>query len=161
MLAHGWLTVARQRAHWEGQFTAPIGRFDFWPCPHVHDISSENKFHRKKIDEFIDMDNSLAHDVLVMDKRTSKNASTKSLLTTSQLAVLVAIRDYLRKHRVSPTYNEIATHISVTKNAVFQSVSILRRKGLLYCAPGCARKLVVTRAGHIEANKPRLALVCK
>jgi SOS-response transcriptional repressor LexA len=90
-----------------------------------------------------------------------QKANPADLLTISQMDVLIAIREHVRKHRVSPSRYELADGLGVTRPNIDQSIAILRRKGVLHCTPGRARTLVVTRKGHIEANKPRVAVLGK
>lgn len=83
----------------------------------------------------------------------AKRANTKDLLTRSQLTVLVAIRDHVRKHRISPAHSEVAERLGVSRRNVSQSIVILQRKGVVHCTSGRFRNLVITRSGHAEIGK--------
>ncbi len=65
-------------------------------------------------------------------------------LTPRQLDILTLIRDYRRRHGYSPTMQEIADHLGVTKVTVFEHVELLVAKGLLRRLPHKARSLELT-----------------
>ncbi|NLX13932.1 MAG: transcriptional repressor LexA [Phycisphaerales bacterium] len=89
-------------------------------------------------------------------------------LTPKQLRILTLIRDYQRKHGYSPTMQELADVLGVTKVTVFEHVSGLEKKGLLRRSRHRARSLELTGrvafpdesstalplAGRIAAGKP-------
>jgi len=89
-------------------------------------------------------------------------------LTPKQLRILKLIRDYQRKHGYSPTMQELADVLGVTKVTVFEHVSGLERKGLLRRSKHRARSLELTPrvefpdesdgvlplVGHIAAGAP-------
>jgi repressor LexA len=68
-------------------------------------------------------------------------------LTPKQLRILTLIRDYQRKHGYSPTMQEIADVLRVTKVTVFEHVTGLERKGLLRRSKHRARSLELTEHG--------------
>lgn len=89
-------------------------------------------------------------------------------LTPKQLRILRLIRDYQRKHGYSPTMQELADVLGVTKVTVFEHVSGLEKKGLLRRSKHRARSLELTPrvefpdesegvlplVGHIAAGAP-------
>jgi repressor LexA len=89
-------------------------------------------------------------------------------LTPKQLRILKLIRDYQRKHGYSPTMQELADVLNVTKVTVFEHVSGLEKKGLLRRSKHRARSLELTPrvefpdesegmlplVGHIAAGVP-------
>ncbi len=89
-------------------------------------------------------------------------------LTPKQLRILKLIRDYQRKHGYSPTMQELADVLGVTKVTVFEHVSGLEKKGLLRRSKHRARSLELTPriefpdetegmlplVGHIAAGAP-------
>jgi predicted DNA-binding transcriptional regulator len=66
----------------------------------------------------------------------------------------VAIRDYIRVNKFSPTYQEIADVIGKSKVTARDSVALLLTKGLLFRKPGRYRNLVLTYVGSVAANHP-------
>lgn len=89
-------------------------------------------------------------------------------LTPKQLRILTLIRDYQRKHGYSPTMQELADTLDVTKVTVFEHVTGLEKKGLLRRSRHRARSLELTSrvefpdeaahrlrlVGHIAAGSP-------
>jgi repressor LexA len=89
-------------------------------------------------------------------------------LTPKQMRILVLVRDYQRKHGYSPTMQEIADVLGITKVTVFEHVSGLEKKGLLRRSRHRARSLELTQrvefpdesgaslplVGHIAAGAP-------
>jgi len=89
-------------------------------------------------------------------------------LTPKQLRILKLIRDYQRKHGYSPTMQELADVLGVTKVTVFEHVAGLEKKGLLLRSKHKARSLELTPqavfpdesasvlplVGHIAAGAP-------
>jgi len=69
---------------------------------------------------------------------------TRSInLTPKQLRILEVIRDWRRRHGYSPTMQEIADEVGVTKVTVFEHVESLLRKGAVRRDPHKARSLAV------------------
>jgi len=73
-------------------------------------------------------------------------------LTPKQMHVLKFIRDYQRKHGYSPTMQEMADSMHVTKVTVFEHVTGLEKKGLLRRSRHRARSLELTE--HARAVFP-------
>ena len=96
------------------------------------------------------------------------SSSGTTRLTPKQLRILTLIRDFQRKHGYSPTMQEIADTLGVTKVTVFEHVSGLEKKGLLRRSRHRARSLELTSrvsfpdepsttlplVGHIAAGQP-------
>ena len=68
-------------------------------------------------------------------------------LTPKQLRVLTLVRDYQRKHGYSPTMQELAETLDITKVTVFEHVTGLEKKGLLRRSKHRARSLELTEHG--------------
>jgi repressor LexA len=69
-------------------------------------------------------------------------------LTPKQLRVLTLIRDYQNKHGYSPTMQELADTLDITKVTVFEHVTGLEKKGLLRRSRHRARSLELTEHGR-------------
>jgi repressor LexA len=79
---------------------------------------------------------------------TSARAQEARRLTPRQLQILTCIRDYRRKRGYSPTMQELADKLKITKVTVFEHVGALEGKGLLRRLPYKARSLEL--APHVE-----------
>ncbi len=66
--------------------------------------------------------------------------------TPKQLAILTAIRDYRLRQGYSPTMQELADQLGVSKVTVFEHVQALERKKLIQRMPHKARSLTVRPA---------------
>lgn len=87
-------------------------------------------------------------------------AGGSARLTPKQLRILTLIRDYQRKHGYSPTMQELADVLDVTKVTVFEHVSVLEKKGLLRRSRHRARSLELTsRATFPDETVSSLPLV--
>lgn len=89
-------------------------------------------------------------------------------LTPKQLRILTLIRDFQRTHGYSPTMQELADELGVTKVTVFEHVTGLEKKGVLRRSRHRARSLELTEratfpddlstalplVGHIAAGAP-------
>ncbi len=63
--------------------------------------------------------------------------------TPKQLAILTAIRDFRLRQGYSPTMQELANQLGVSKVTVFEHVQALERKNLIQRQPHKARSLTV------------------
>jgi len=83
-------------------------------------------------------------------------------LTRRQRQILDFFAEYVRRHRISPTLEEIAAAMGVNKVTVFGHVAELERKGVIErSAPGISRGLQLThRARRQEAAVNGPARVC-
>ena len=89
-------------------------------------------------------------------------------LTKKQYRILTLIRDFQRKHGYSPTMQELAEMVDVTKVTIFEHVTLLEKKGLLRRSRHRARSLELSArvsfpddearglplVGHIAAGSP-------
>ena len=94
-------------------------------------------------------------------KRTKKKARVIRRLTPKQLRILSLIRDYQRQHGYSPTMQELADELGITKVTVFEHVDVLEKKGLLRRARHRARSLELSSQVEFpdETNRAGLPLV--
>jgi repressor LexA len=74
----------------------------------------------------------------------SKQGHESRVLTPRQMAILRFIRDYQHSNGYSPTMQELADELGITKVTVFEHVGALERKGLLRRLPHKARSLELT-----------------
>ena len=77
-----------------------------------------------------------------------RTSGTFRRLTPKQLRILTLIRDFQRKYGYSPTMQEIADVLGITKVTVFEHVGGLEKKGLLRRSRHRARSLELT--GRVE-----------
>lgn len=73
--------------------------------------------------------------------------------TPRQTEILTYIRDYMHKHGFSPTYDEIAEQFGISKVTVFEHLTILEERGLIYREKHKARSLRL--ADHLELPDQR------
>jgi repressor LexA len=77
-------------------------------------------------------------------------------LTPRQLEVLTRIRDFQRSHGFSPTMQELADELEISKVTVFEHVDALVRKGLLRRLAHKARSLELTSLAQFPDDRPTL-----
>src|SRR5215510_526758 len=82
-------------------------------------------------------------------------------LTPKQLKILGLIRDWRVRRGYSPTMQELADEIGVSKVTVFEHVEALIKKGALVREPNKARSLSIADAVPDEARPLRFPLVGK
>ncbi|MCB9845015.1 MAG: transcriptional repressor LexA [Phycisphaeraceae bacterium] len=84
-------------------------------------------------------------------------------LTPKQLRILKLIRDWRVRHGYSPTMQELADEIGVSKVTVFEHVEALIKKGALIREPNKARSLSIAEGVSVpdEARPLRFPLVGK
>src|SRR2546423_15446043 len=63
--------------------------------------------------------------------------------TPKQLNILIAIRDFRVRHGYSPTMQELADQLGVSKVTIFEHVEALERKSLILRARNRARSLEI------------------
>ncbi len=83
--------------------------------------------------------------------------ATFKRLTPKQVRILTLIRDYQDKHGYSPTMQELADVLGVTKVTVFEHVNGLAKKGLLRRSKHRARSLQLTARVSLP-DKPATGL---
>lgn len=86
--------------------------------------------------------------------RTKKSASTT--LTPRQLEIMKFLRDSRRQNGYSPTLQEIADHLGVSKVTVFEHVEAMLKKGVLSRNRNKARSLELTSAAHLPDERATL-----
>jgi len=75
-------------------------------------------------------------------------------ITPRQLEILTRIRDHQRSHGYSPTMQELADELGISKVTVFEHVDTLVRKGLLRRSAHRARSLELTAAAQFPDERP-------
>lgn len=81
-------------------------------------------------------------------------------LTPKQLKILTRIRDFRLTRGLSPTMQELADELGVSKVTVFEHVEALIRKGALHREPNKARSLELTDEVDLpDERRTRLPLV--
>ncbi len=86
-------------------------------------------------------------------------------LTRRQREILDFLEHYCRKHRISPTLDEIARQFGVNKVTIFGHIAELERKGMLVrgargvsrslqVAPDAQRRKAIPILGDIAAGRP-------
>ena len=89
-----------------------------------------------------------------------RSSAGRSRLTPRQLQILTFIRDFRRKHGYSPTLQELADALDVTKVTVFEHLSVLESKGLLRRSKHKARSLELSaRLDWPDESATQLPLV--
>lgn len=87
--------------------------------------------------------------------RSRKKLESRNL-TPRQLEILTAIRDCSRNSGYSPTMQELADQLRISKVTVFEHVNTLVKKGLLRRFPHKARSLEVTSLARFPDDRPTL-----
>jgi len=77
-------------------------------------------------------------------------------LTPRQLEIMTLIRDGRRRNGFSPTLQEIADHLGISKITVFEHVEALLEKRLLTRRTNRARSLELTAAAQFPDERPTL-----
>ena len=87
---------------------------------------------------------------------TRKNRPSEPRLTPRQMQILIFIRDFRRSHGYSPTMQELADELDITKVTVFEHVETLIDKGLLRRVAHKARSLELTSDFRFPDERPTL-----
>ncbi len=87
---------------------------------------------------------------------TGKKSRDKRRLTPRQLEILTRIRDYRRSNGYSPSMQELADELRISKVTVFEHVNALVEKGQLYRNPHKARSLELTSLAQLPDERPTL-----
>ena len=82
-------------------------------------------------------------------------------LTPRQLQIMRFIRDYRASRGYSPTMDELAAHMDVSKVTVFEHVGALEHKGLLKRTPHKARSLQISKLMSWPPDEDAVAPVPK
>ncbi len=90
-------------------------------------------------------------------RRHKKNAKDLTrTLTPRQVEILILIRDTRRKFGYSPTLQEIADELGVSKITIFEHVEALAAKGMLVRHSYRARSLELTSSVHLPDERPSM-----
>lgn len=76
------------------------------------------------------------------------------LLTEKQIRVLRFFRDYRREHGISPTLEEAAAELGVSKITIFEHVKNLEEKGAVRRDPMKARSVAILYDPDSETHQP-------
>ena len=87
-----------------------------------------------------------------MSAARRRRANTQ--LTPRQLEILTLIRDSQRNYRYSPTMQELADELDISKVTVFEHIDALVEKGMLKRLPHRARSLQLTPDAYIPLGRP-------
>lgn len=91
---------------------------------------------------------------------SARTETSSPSLTPKQLRLLTLIRDYQARHGYSPTMQELADVLGITKVTVFEHVAGLQKKGLLRHSRHRARSLELTSRVHFpDDSAAQLRLV--
>jgi len=89
--------------------------------------------------------------------RTKTNSTDEArCLTPRQIEILTLVRDGRHRDGYSPTLQEIADELGITKITVFEHVEALLKKGLLTRRSNRARSLELTSAASLPDERPTL-----
>ena len=91
-----------------------------------------------------------------MAKRKRKETDEVNIATPRQLEILTLIRDGRRNSGCSPTLQELADELGISKITVFEHVEILIDKGLLTRRSNRARSLELTSSVRLPDDRPTL-----
>jgi Mn-dependent DtxR family transcriptional regulator len=79
--------------------------------------------------------------------------ATEISLEDSQRAYLKHVRDYMREHRISPSYKDLSDLMDRGKCSARFAVGKLIKKGLLERGPGTHRNLLITELGYVVLSR--------
>ena len=91
-----------------------------------------------------------------MPRRPKKQKDKSRCLTPRKLEILTYIRDVQQSHGYSPTLQEIADELGVSKITVFEHVETLIKNGMLTRLPNKARSLELTSKVRLPGDRPTL-----
>jgi len=91
-----------------------------------------------------------------MGRRRKSETEDDRCLTPRQLEILTAVRDSRRSYGYSPTLQEIADDLGISKITVFEHVETLLKKGLLTRRSNKARSLELTDSANLPDERPTL-----
>ena len=95
-----------------------------------------------------------------MPRRKKMETEDRRCLTPRQLEILTMIRNVRRSQGYSPTLQEIADELGISKITVFEHVEALLGKGLLTRRANKARSLELTSLAYLPDDPPtRMPLV--
>ncbi len=91
-----------------------------------------------------------------MSKRKMKSTDETRCLTPRQLEILTFVRDARRNLGYSPTLQEMADELGISKITVFEHVETLVKKGMLTRRSNRARSLDLTPKVQLPDDRPTL-----
>ncbi len=91
-----------------------------------------------------------------MVRRKANVTEDSHCLTPRQLEILTMVRDGRRRHGYSPTLQEIADELGISKITVFEHVEALLRKGLLTRRTNRARSLELSEIASLPDERPTI-----
>jgi len=91
-----------------------------------------------------------------MPKKTRRESEASPCLTPRQLEILTCIRNGRRNLGYSPTLQEIADELGISKITVFEHVEALLRKSVLKRRSNKARSLELTSSARLPDDRPTL-----
>ncbi len=89
-----------------------------------------------------------------MSKKKRRKTDDARCLTPRQLVILTLVRDGRRNFGYSPTLQEIADDLGISKITVFEHVETLIGKGLLTRRSNKARSLALTSSVRLPDDRP-------
>lgn len=89
-----------------------------------------------------------------MSKKKRRKTDDARCLTPRQLEILTLVRDGRRNFGYSPTLQEIADDLGISKITVFEHVETLITKGLLTRRSNKARSLALTSSVRLPDDRP-------
>lgn len=89
-----------------------------------------------------------------MSKKKRRKTDDARCLTPRQLEILTLVRDGRRNFGYSPTLQEIADDLGISKITVFEHVETLIEKGLLTRRSNKARSLALTSSVRLPDDRP-------
>lgn len=91
-----------------------------------------------------------------MARRKTNVTEDAHCLTPRQIEILTMVRDGRRRNGYSPTLQEIADELGISKITVFEHVEALLRKGLLTRRTNRARSLELSDSASLPDQRPTL-----
>ena len=76
------------------------------------------------------------------------------MLTAKQQRVYLFIRDYINRHDIAPTQQEIADGVGIqSRGLVHRYISAIVKAGFISTLPGCKRNLVINSDCHLRYSR--------
>jgi len=91
-----------------------------------------------------------------MSKSRIASTNESDVLTPRQIEILTMVRDGRRRNGYSPTLQEIADELGISKITVFEHVESLLKKGMLTRRSNRARSLALTESVQLPDERPTL-----
>jgi len=91
-----------------------------------------------------------------MVRRKTSVTEDSHCLTPRQIEILTMVRDGRRRNGYSPTLQEIADELGISKITVFEHVEALLRKGLLTRRTNRARSLELSASASLPDQRPTM-----